>query len=294
MDRGRRAASSRRRAWLPRLADGTLVPPLPQSASGFPNIPGVTYTGLKSTRYRFNYGPNFYATGIMTIYPPVVSSPMFDNPPNGPIYPSFVPKIDADGNEIAGIRLPDVRVPIRTYSGWSLRSGAWANDGCEGRGQSVAFPTTKAARQASGDPRLSIAERYPNFLDYYYKVSQAINDMVAERFMLRRGCGRGDEPHAQRGIRHGRDQSVDDEAESSECAASRRRHTGFSETAPMAPSRFPLRERDMPSTTCTRRGRRASPRTRGAGDRPATRAPTRAPTGASSVLVTTIATSAGR
>ncbi|MEO8752509.1 MAG: alpha/beta hydrolase domain-containing protein, partial [Casimicrobiaceae bacterium] len=174
---------------VPHLADGTLVPPLPQEAAGFPKIPGVTYTGLKSTRYRFNYGPNFYATGVPTIYPPVVSSPMFDNPANGPIYPSFVPKTDVDGNEIAGIRLPDVRVPIRTYSGWSLRSGAWANDGCEGSGQSIAFPTTKAARTASGDPRLSIEERYPNFLDYYYKVSKAINDMVGERFLLPEDSG---------------------------------------------------------------------------------------------------------
>jgi len=169
---------------VPRLADGTLVPSLPQETAGFPRIPGVTYTGLKSTRYRFDYGPNFYATGVPTTYPPVVSAPMFDNPANGPIYPSFVPKTDADGNEIAGIRLPDVRVPIRTYSGWSLRSGVWANDGCEGTGQSIPFPTTKAAREASGDPRLSIEERYPNFQAYYYAVGQAINDLVAERFML--------------------------------------------------------------------------------------------------------------
>ncbi len=174
---------------VPRLSDGTLVPSMPQATAGFPNIPGVTYTGLKSTRYRLNYGPNFYADGVMTVYPPVVSAPMFDNPANGPIYPSFVPKVDVDGNEIAGIRLPDVRVPIRTYSGWSLRSGAWANDGCEGTGQSVAFATTKAARTASGDPRLSIEERYPTFLDYYYKVTRAINDMVAERFMLPEDAG---------------------------------------------------------------------------------------------------------
>jgi hypothetical protein len=169
---------------IPKFSDGTLVPPLPQAGSGFPNIPGVTYTGLKSTRYLLNYGPNFYATGIPTINPPVVSSPMFDNPANGPIYPTFVPKTDADGNEIAGVRLPDVTVPLRTYSGWSLRSGAWANDGCEGSGQSVAFATTKAARTASGDPRLSIEERYPSFSAYYYAVSGAINDFMSKRFML--------------------------------------------------------------------------------------------------------------
>src|SRR4030095_7349782 len=98
--------------------------------------------------------------------------------------PSFVPKTDGDGNEIAGIRLPDVTVPLRTYSGWSLRSGAWANDGCEGTGQSIAFPTTKAARLASGDPRLSIEERYPSFSAYYFAVKAAIDDFVAKRFML--------------------------------------------------------------------------------------------------------------
>jgi len=169
---------------IPKLADGTLVPPLPQAAAGFPSIPGVTYTGLKSTRYRFDYGPNFYSTGVMTIYPPVVSSPIFDNPANGPIYPSLVPKTDVDGNEIAGIRLPDLTVPLRTYSGWSLRSGVWANDGCEGSGQSIPFATTKAARTASGDPRLSIEERYPSFSAYYFAVKSAVDDFVNNRFML--------------------------------------------------------------------------------------------------------------
>ena len=44
---------------IPRLSDGTLVPALPQTSVGFPQIPGVTYTGLKSTRYLLNYGPDF-------------------------------------------------------------------------------------------------------------------------------------------------------------------------------------------------------------------------------------------
>ena len=114
----------------------------------------------------------------------MVTPPIFDNPANGPIYPSFVPKTDADGNEIAGIRLPDVTAPLRTYSGWSLRSGAWANDGCEGTGQSVALPTTKVARTAVGDPRLSIEERYPSFSAYYFAVKSAIDDFVNKRFML--------------------------------------------------------------------------------------------------------------
>jgi hypothetical protein len=170
---------------VPRLADGTLVAALPQSGVGFPNIPGVTYTGLKSTRYLLNYGPNFYKTGIMTINPPVITPPMFDNPKNGPIYPTYVPKTDADGNDLAGIRLPDLAVPLATYTGWSLRAGAHANDGCEGFGQMVPFPKTKAERLASGDPRLSIEERYPAFSAYHAAVKSAIEDMVAKRLILR-------------------------------------------------------------------------------------------------------------
>src|SRR5207244_4113128 len=96
---------------VPHLADKTLVPPLPREGEGFPKIPGVTYTGLKSTRYLLDYGADFYGTGIMTINPPAVKAPIFDNKANGPIYPSFVPKTDVDGNDIAGVRLADVTVP---------------------------------------------------------------------------------------------------------------------------------------------------------------------------------------
>ena len=169
---------------IPRLGDGTLVPALPQSGMGFPKIPGVMYTGLKSTRYRLNYGPNFYKTGIMTVNPPVFRAPIFDNPANGPIYPTFVPKTDADGNDIAGVRLPDLTVPLATYTGWALRAGPQLNDGCEAAGQMVAFPKTKADRMASGDPRLSIEERYPSFTAYSNAVKAAVNDLVSKRFML--------------------------------------------------------------------------------------------------------------
>jgi hypothetical protein len=170
---------------VPRLADETLVPALPQRAVGFPSIPGVTYTGLKSTRYLLNYGAAFYKTGIMTVNPPVMTPPMFDNPKNGSIYPTYVPKTDFDGNEIAGVRLPDVTVPLATYTGWALRAGAHANDGCEAAGQTIALPKTKADRLASGDPRTSIEERYASLAVYMAKVKDAIKDLVAKRLMLR-------------------------------------------------------------------------------------------------------------
>ena len=169
---------------VPRLSDGTLVPPLPQSGVGFPKIPGVTYTGLMSTRYLFNYGRDFYNTGIMTINPPAVTPPIFNNPKNGPIYRTYVPKTDGDGNDMAGVRLPDVTVPLATYTGWALRSGPQANDGCEAAGQFVPFAKTKAERMNSGDPRPSIEERYPSFAAYFSAVEKAIDEMIAKRLML--------------------------------------------------------------------------------------------------------------
>jgi len=172
------------RSRVPRLDDGTLVPPLPQPKMGFPDIPGVTYTGLKTTRYRLNFGQDFYETGVATFNPPLFTPPYEDNPKNGPIYPSFIPKTDSDGNDIAGVRLADVTVPLATYTGWALRSGVWANDGCESAGQYIPFLATAAERTTSGDPRLSIEERYASLDDYVSKVAHALHQMVRERLLL--------------------------------------------------------------------------------------------------------------
>jgi hypothetical protein len=168
---------------IPKLSDGTLVKP-DQTSTGFPHIPGVTYSGFKTTRYFLDYGPKFYSTGIPTINPPTFSPPYQDNPANGPIYPSFVPKTDADGNDIAGIRLPEVQVPLATYTGWALRAAPQDNDGCEGSGQYIPFPKTKTDRLASGDPRLSIEERYANVETYSSRVHAAIDNLVRSGFLL--------------------------------------------------------------------------------------------------------------
>jgi hypothetical protein len=177
---GRAPPSSR----VPRLFNGTLAAPLPQAQMGFPNIPGVTYTGLKTTRYLFDYGPTYYSNGIATINPPLVSAPFQDNPANGPIYPSTIPRTDADGNDIAGVRLVDVAVPLATYTGWALRAGAQANDGCESAGQYIPFAKTQAERMAKGDPRLSVAERYASFEHYRQQVLRAMDKLVSGRLML--------------------------------------------------------------------------------------------------------------
>jgi Alpha/beta hydrolase domain len=191
---------------VPRLDNGTLVLP---ADTGFPtNLPDpfketpngkVTYTGLKTSRYLHDFGSGFYdvtnsaAFGIPTVFPPVIIPPLMPLMTdaavpivsvNGPVYPSFVPKTDRDGNDIAGVRLPDVTVPLATYTGWGLRSGPQANDGCESTGQYIPFPKTAADRQASGDPRRSIEERYATFDNYYNRVKRAVDNLVSDRLLL--------------------------------------------------------------------------------------------------------------
>jgi hypothetical protein len=95
-----------------------------------------------------------------------------------------VPRTDRDGNDIAGVRLADVTVPLATYTGWALRAGAQANDGCESSGQFIPFAKTKAERVASGDPRLSVEERYPTFALYQPQIIRALDKMVRQRLLL--------------------------------------------------------------------------------------------------------------
>jgi hypothetical protein len=157
---------------LPRVVDGTLAPPLPQAGMGFPQIPGVTYNGVHHTGDLFDFGPDF-DKGILSVLPPkLVGTP----------YPVFVPKTDADGNDIAGIRMPEVTVPVATYTGWALRADGL--DGCDAAGQKIAFAKTKAERLAAGDPRPSIEERYADHAAYVTLVTRAAQDLKAQRLLL--------------------------------------------------------------------------------------------------------------
>ena len=74
---------------------------------------------------------------------------------------SACPQIDADGNAIAGLRYPDIEVPLGTYNGWSLRKAGYAEgEQWWNTGSFVPFARTRAEREANGDPRPSIEERY--------------------------------------------------------------------------------------------------------------------------------------
>jgi Alpha/beta hydrolase domain len=160
---------------IPKVSDGTLVSPLTHERQGFPKLKNVTYNGRMHTGDLFDYGPDF-DKGIISVLPPkLVGTP----------YPALVPKADADGNDIAGVRLPDVTVPVATHTGWALRAEpTGANDGCDGAGQMIPFAKTRAERMANEDPRPSLEERYPSHQAYVDQVRNAANALRAQRLLL--------------------------------------------------------------------------------------------------------------
>ena len=113
----------------------------------------------------------------MSVFPPEAVA--------GKEYPIQVPQVDADGNDLGGVRYPDMQAPIATYIGWALRKAGFAEgelmmtNGCL-----KAFARTKAEREKNGDPRLSIEERYPSHQAYVDIVKRAVDELVKEGFLL--------------------------------------------------------------------------------------------------------------
>lgn len=155
---------------------GALTGVVPAASLGWPGIPGVTYTGLVTVRHCFDYGPQF-RKGILTQYPVSLT--------NVPAYTNFVSRVDQDGNEVAGIRLPPVAAPVATLTGWALRRTPFGkDDGGEAAGQCIPFTNTRAERLALGDPRLSLEERYGNHDGYVAAVTKAALRLEAQRLLL--------------------------------------------------------------------------------------------------------------
>jgi len=159
----------------PRVSDGTLVRPGFQS-TGFPKIPDVHFAGLHNRQLFLDYGRNILH-GRIDVHPPRQIS-------NGD-YTILVPKVDRDGNDLAGIRLPAVQVPIGTYTGWNLQSRRLTEDELSGLlGSFIPFAKTRAERRKLRDPRLSLKERYKSHSDYIKKVSHAARILVDQRYLL--------------------------------------------------------------------------------------------------------------
>ena len=149
---------------------------VPQDELGWPSIPGVVYNGLITTRYLLDFGPEF-DNGILDNYPPSVVG--------CPAYTIFVSKVDGDGNEMAGIRLPAVAAPVATTTGWGLRrEGYGENEGLESDGQYIPFEKTRSDRISTGDPRLSLKERYGDHEGYVAAVERVARELEKQRFLL--------------------------------------------------------------------------------------------------------------
>lgn len=157
----------------PRIDKGELVP---LAQVKFPNIPGIAVPKILHLAYPANYGPQFRSHGIATQEPPELGKP----------YPVLVPQVDGDGNDIAGLHMPQIAVPLATYTGWNLRSpevGAPQQLATQ-IGSFIPFAKTKADRMKSGDPRLSIEERYQDKQDYLRKFEGAAKSLADLRYLL--------------------------------------------------------------------------------------------------------------
>jgi hypothetical protein len=159
---------------IPRIADGTLVSP---DKLKFPTLPGVNMATTPHKAYRANYGPDFISRGIVTQEPPVVGS----------AFPILVPQVDADGNELAGVRVPELAVPLATYTGWNLfneRAGPPLVLASM-QGSFIPLPRVRAERERANDPRRSIEERYHNRDQYLGLITKAAHDLVTKGYLLK-------------------------------------------------------------------------------------------------------------
>lgn len=163
----------------PLLSRGELVPAT-RAATGFPNVPQVPFSdNFVNPVLDYDFGDEFRAndlSGVTSRQPPRIIQ----------VIPTYVPKVDKDGNEIAGTASVLHQAPLATYLGWNVTASGFAKGRiCGFNGGAVPFAKTRAARLASGDPRLSIEERYGTLEGYVCVVRAAAERMVADRLLLR-------------------------------------------------------------------------------------------------------------
>ena len=159
----------------PRLADHSLVS-FDAWKTQFPKIAGINLPTHAYQPPRLDFGPRFHREGIADIIPPKA----------GKLFRTLLPAVNADGNETSGIVLPEVAVPLGTYTGWNLRS---PQVGAETMlspldGMFIPFAKTKAEREKTGDPRLSLEERYPTREEYLSRFKAAAQKLHEEGFLL--------------------------------------------------------------------------------------------------------------
>ena len=159
---------------IPRLADGTAIE-AERTRKVFEAIPGATFPDRIGKTIRLDFGADV-DRGIVSSLPPKAGAP----------FAALVSAVDADGNEVAGIRPMEIRVPLATFTGWNPRH---PDQGAPGDLMSMMgsmFPLARTAteRERPKDPRPSIAERYGSREGYLARVRREAESMVAERCLL--------------------------------------------------------------------------------------------------------------
>jgi hypothetical protein len=157
----------------PSIARGELVP---RAGVRFPAVPQLRLPAYMPQVWRMDFGAGYEATRVITNEPPRL----------GAAFSVLVPQVNDDGNDVAGIRMPEVAVPLGTYTAWHVPypqiSGLGYLSGLGGA--FVPFAATREGRQQKGDARLSIEERYRGKQDYLNRVKQSAADLVQARFLL--------------------------------------------------------------------------------------------------------------
>ena len=146
------------------LDEGTLVS---YEELRFPDVPGVEVLDEVSILRALDFGPELASRGVITREPPDL----------GPTYPFLVPQVDESGNELGGLRSPDIAVPLGTYTGWL------SGNPVSGAGVYAPFARTRAVRESSGDPRPSIEERYGGRAQYLESVEEATRSLVGGGYL---------------------------------------------------------------------------------------------------------------
>jgi hypothetical protein len=162
----------------PHVADATLVRPT-RAAVGFPDLPGVQLKdNFENPLFDYGWGKDLNyndLSGIVSNVPPPIQQ----------VIPLLVPKVNADGNEVAGVASVLHQAPLGTYLGWNIvPAGFLQGQMCAFTGGFIPFATTKEERLAANDPRPSLAERYGDQKGYLAAVRAAAQKAVQERFLL--------------------------------------------------------------------------------------------------------------
>jgi hypothetical protein len=158
---------------IPRIADGTAVE-AESLAAFYARIPGARFPDRLPHAPRLDFGPEI-DRGI-AVYPPKT----------GPAYRTYVSAVDEDGNEIAGLRPPELEAPLATFTGWNTRhpETGGAGDLMSMNGSTLPFAATAEERERTGDPRQSVAERYPSRAAYLERVRETTRKLIAKRHAL--------------------------------------------------------------------------------------------------------------